>query len=504
MELQTTLRRIGLTRTIFDDFDERPVDCDFMLPDFLPDIAAVLKCTMKPIVQSHQISGDRVMADGTVYLHVLYLDEERKCVRSFENSQPFTSVFTVKDLSSNDTVSLTAKPNYVNCRATGPRRVDIHGAFCVKLTVTGRTDMEIVETVSAKDLYSKGCTVDYSVPNGCAQKMFTLNEVLELESAAEMIIRSEAHIAITDCKQMSGKAVIKGDILLKTVYVTDVAAGAVCQAKHTIPFSQILDADGLAENMLCESHAEILSCDIKPAQNPNGESRLLSVSVKSALTLQCFANESCEILTDAFHTLYPLSLTTERITPCCLTHLSCETVTLPQSLVLPEGDFASLLDVWSDITAVSCADGTLQGQLLVQLLACDSNGVVSYFERPLDITVPLGADCEKADATATVLETEATLAGDRLELSLKLCICRRTMVTESHLAITALQADESAPYPCAEGMEDCQVKVCFANAGDSIWDIAKTEHASPIALMKENDLKEDTVHDRTMLLIPLC
>ncbi len=506
MELQTTMRRIGLTQTIFDDFDERPVDCDFMLPDFLPDIAAVLKCTMKPVVQSHQISGDRVMADGTVYLHVLYLDEGRRCVRSFENSQPFTSVFTVKDLSAGDRVTLSAKSNYVNCRATSPRRVDIHGAFSVKLLVTSRVDTEVVQTAEARDLYTKGCKIDCTVDGGGAEKAFTINEVLELggDMSAEMIVRNEAHICISECKRLPGKAVIKGDLLLKTVYATDTVAGTLSQAKHSIPFSQILDVEALNEETLCECHAEIVSCDVRLSQNPSGENRLLSVSVKSLLSIKCFVQDVCELLTDAFHTVYPLALTTQRITPCCITKLSQETVTIQQSLSLPEGDIVEILDVWSEVVTASCQEGALQGQLLVQLIGRDSNGTVSYYERPLDTSVPLADACDKSTVSADVLDTEYTLSGDRLELRIRLLVCRQTSVTESHLAITALQADENAPYPCTQGMENCQVKVCFAGAGDSLWEIAKAEHASPIALMKENNLNEEIVPARTMLLIPLC
>ena len=506
MELQATMRRIGLTQTIFDDFDERPVDCDFMLPDFLPDMAAVLKCTMKPVVQSHQISGDRVMADGTVYLNVLYLDEGRKCVRSFENAQSFTSVFTVKDLSAGDRITLSAKPNYVNCRATSPRRVDIHGAFSVKLVVTSRVDTEVIETAEARDLYTKGCKIAYTADGGSAEKSFTINEVLELESElpAEMIVRNEAHISISDCKQLPGKAVIKGDLLLKTVYATDTVAGTLCQAKHSIPFSQILDVEGLSEETLCECHGEIVSCDVRLSQNPNGESRLLSISVKSVLSLQCFVQGACELLTDAFHTVYPLTLTTQRIMPSCITNLSREIVTVQQSLSLPDGGITEILDVWSEVVSVSCQDGTLEGQLLVQLIGRDANGMVSYYERPLDMTVPIADACDQAAVSADVLETEYTLAGDRLELRIRLQLCRRISVAESHLAITALQADESTPHPCTQGMENCQVKVCFAAAGDSLWEIAKAEHASPIALMKENNLTEEILSDRTMLLIPLC
>ena len=99
MDLKVMNKAISTSETLFDDFDERPVDCDFVLPDYCPDIAAVLKCTMKPVVQSKQLSGDRMILDGTVMIRVMYLDEGRNCVRCCEFSQPFTSTFIVQNLS---------------------------------------------------------------------------------------------------------------------------------------------------------------------------------------------------------------------------------------------------------------------------------------------------------------------------------------------------------------------------------------------------------------------
>lgn len=136
MDFKVMNKAISTNETLFDDFDERPVDCDFVLPDYCPDIAAVLKCTLKPVIQSKQLSGDRMLVDGQANIRVMYLDEARKCVRCCEFSQPFTSTFAVKSMGLNPCVRATAKTDYVNCRATSPRRLDVHGAFTVKLKIT--------------------------------------------------------------------------------------------------------------------------------------------------------------------------------------------------------------------------------------------------------------------------------------------------------------------------------------------------------------------------------
>ena len=500
MELHTTDKRIGLTAVLFDEVDERPVDCDVMLPDFLPDVAAVLKCTMRPVVQTHQISGDRVLADGTVYLQVLYLDEERKRVHSFDLAQPFTSAFTVKG--NGDTVTFTAKPNYVNCRATGPRRLDIHGACSIGLQMIGRCDTDILEAAEGDGLYTKDCAITYTAPAGSAEKSFTVNEVLELPGVAECVLRNEASAVVSDCKQLPDKAVVKGDLFLKTVYVAD-AAGTLCQAKNRIPFSQILDVAGLTEQTLCEVNAVVLSCDTRLSQNPNGDCNLLSVSVKIGLSLHGFEQEHATVLEDAFHTAYPLLASAEHLSVRRVLSCRQENVTARETVELPDSEIAEILDLWSEVTGTEHhTDRTATVQLAVSMLTRDTKGLINYYERPCTVSVPVDADGHVA-LTATVTETEGAVNGNRLELRFVLLLCCRAYTAEEHTAITALQMGD-APHPCTEGLENCQVKVCFAEAGESVWEIAKHRHTSPELLKAENNLTDDVLKQRTMLLIPLA
>ena len=49
----------------------------------------------------------------------------------------------------------------------------------------------------------------------------------------------------------------------------------------------------------------------------------------------------------------------------------------------------------------------------------------------------------------------------------------------------------------------CALRICYGEAGDRIWDIAKTYSTSMEAVMQENGLNEEILPGRTMLLIPL-
>ncbi len=497
MELHTNSRHIGLNTVLFDEVDERPIDCDVMLPDFLPDIAAVLKCSVRPVVQNHQISGDRLLADGTVYLQVLYLDEDRRRVYNFDLSQPFTSSFTIKN--SGDAVHLTASTSYVNCRATGPRRLDIHGACRIGLTVEGKREYDIVEGIQGDDVYTKGCDKTYTVLVGCAEKSFTVNETLELPRATTCILRQEVTTSVSDCKQLTDKAVVKGDLFIKTVYVTD-AEGTLACAKNRIPFSQIVDVNGLTEATLCDVSATVLSCDARLSGGPTDDNTLVAVNVKTALKVCGYTEETCTVLEDAFHTAYPLHISSERLPLYRMTACRRDSVSAHHSMECPESDMAELMDVWSDVTGTEATGDSLSVYVNVCLLARDVNGMVHYYERPCTLTVPYN---EGGDVAATVLETEGALVGGQIDLHFGILLCGRIGVHDPQTAVTAIQIDETTPYSHGEGLENCQVKICFADAGESVWEIAKQRHASPEALKAENNLTDDVLKQRTMLLIPL-
>lgn len=508
MELQVTNGRIGTIETVFDDLDERPVDCDFMLPDYMPEITAILKCRMKPVVQSHQVSGDRVMADGTVHLQLLYLGEDRRCVRCYEHTQPFSSAFTVKDLKSSDTVRLSARTNYVNCRATAPRRVDVHGAFSVRLTVTAESNKEVICHVSADDLHTRGCDVVGSVPAGGAEKTVSVNEVLELGAAvSQALVRGEATAVVTECKQMPNKAVIKGDVLLESVHIANEERGELFRAKHRIPFSQILDVEGLTEDTVCDCRARITQCDMRVMADPAGENRLLSVAIKLTVSLVCYRTESGRLVTDAYHTAYPLKTESCAVEVCRVAFVRSDAVGITLVQDLPDSDIAEILDVWCEPMTVECRENAGQtavcGEMLVGMLTKDAEGIVSYYERPAAFEEVLPDTCEKVEAVVTPVEVSYVRNGGQLEVRMQAAVHRTGLQTEHHRALTRMTVDDAAPYTDDGTLAGCCLKVCFAEAGESVWDLARRERTSPEALKEENGLQCEVLEQDTMLLIPM-
>lgn len=508
MDFKVISKAIAVCESVFDDFDERPVDCDFVLPDYCPDIAAVLKCTLEPVVQSKQLSGDRISADGLYFVRILYLDEERKCIRSVEFNKPFTSTFILKSSVINPCIRLTARTDYVNCRATSPRSLDIHGAFSVKLQVTAEGGNEVVTSVRGDDIYTRGSTMSYTVPAAYAEKPFTVSEVLELGSGkpeAETLIRSEAVPVLEDCKMMANKAIIKGTLRLRNLYVSDLSSGAAEQVQHEIPFSQIIDVEGLNDEWTCDVELDCLAVDIHISVNQNGESRLLSVNVKLCARVQCYKNGASEVVTDAYSVRCPVSLESKPLQTEHLLDVTRSTCVVKQMLDLPPDGIASVIDLWCEAVPVAdrCENDRayLDGRMLICMLARDTAGTVAYYERTGDFTLDFDECCDKMTSRLTVTDVGCSMTGgNQMEIRVELCVVRCCYAVQSCQAVCSMTADENGVFPDT----NTALKIYYARRGESLWEIAKGCHTSMEAVMEENGLTADVLNEDAMLLVPLC
>ncbi|HIW73538.1 MAG TPA: DUF3794 domain-containing protein [Firmicutes bacterium] len=508
MDFKVINKTVAVPETLFDGFDERPVDCDFVLPDYYPDIAAVLKCTLRPVVQSKQLSGDRMLVDGVAVIQVLYLDEARQCVRCCEFTKPFTSTFPVKPGSGMPCAWVSAKTDYCNCRATSPRRLDIHGAFSVRLKLQGEGGADVVSGLTGDTVYTRKNTVSYSVPAASAEKAFTLSEMLELgqgKPAAEMLVRGDAVPVLNDCKLLANKIIIKGDLMLKNLYVFDAGTGETQQVRHEIPFSQIIDVEGLDEEWQCDVRLNVVSSEIQIVPNQNGENRLLEVNVKLLACVQCYRSGLAEVVTDAYSTCCPLNLETRRLDTECLKAVRHSDSTIKETLDLPEDGASQILDIWCEASPVSeaCEDGrtVITGRMTISMLAKDAQGLVSYFERPGDFTLEYDDACDTAESDIRVTDVDYSMAGaGKVEIRADLSVTRRCYTADSFSAVTAASADEDAAFPA----ERAALKIYYANSGESLWEIAKACHTSMDAVMEENALAGDVLTKDSMLLVPLC
>jgi len=507
MENKLNKLTIPVCKTVLDCEEDCLVSGDFMLPEYCPDIAVVLKCLLSPRVQSRQWSGERLLVDGMTEIRVLYLDEERTCVRSAEFSQPFSCSLPAKELADGAMARLHFLPKYVNCRAVSPRRLEVRGALslCARAEVAGT--MEVAVPPEDSGLFTRTVTVPISAPATMAERIMAVSETFDFPAdlpPAELMLGGDCWAIVRECKLLTGKAIVKGQVFFHQMYTDDAVNGGVYCLDFDLPFSQILDMEGATDGQAYSAHVTLLSDTERCVDGPEGGVHALEVAVKLLVQVQLYENQTLPLVLDAYHSACPVRLETGEVSAVARLGCQREETTLSMSIDLPAQPLDELVDVWVQPLTVNavCADGkaTMAGRMLLSMVVRDTDGMLSYYERPEDyrLEYPCPGNSVQAQVAVTGLRYRAVDGKLELHISLQLTMEHSRLVSER--AVMEAVLDEERCFP----PERATVKLYYADAGESLWDIGRSCHTSPEVIAQENNLHTDLLERPMVLTVPLC
>ena len=506
MENLLTKQAVSLSCYIMDSREECAVSGEFILPDYCRDIAEVLKCTMSPHIQNRQWSGDQLLVDAVANVRVLYLDEDRCVPCAVEFALPVSCALSGIGSGQMAPICLELTPKYVNCRALGPRKLEVRGAVIVAAQAEDCTERDMVVPKSEKGFYARCQSVRVAYPVGSTEKILTLHESLDFPETlppADMLLGGECSAVVKECKLLTGKSIVKGNVYVHQLYAVDTDTGECRCLDYTLPFSQILDMDGIEDGMPYKVNVQVLSDTERCIAGPNGENTVLDITVKLLVYLQVFRCDEATIMLDAYHTAYPITTVTSDM--CLNNYLSCRTenAVLPMKIPLLTGRLSQVIDVWielQDCDTVCRQDvAAVKGRWIVCVLAKDLSGQIVYFEHPEEYCLELACKGNRAEATIYVTGIRYRVVEDQMELQVDVCVHLAERCVEELRAVQELNAHEDTPYT----REKIGLLVYYAQAGESVWDIGSRCHTSPECICEENNLNDTVIQRPSMLLVPI-
>lgn len=499
-------RSVRMACNVMDAKEECTVSGECNLPDYCPDIAVVLKCRMTPYLQNRQWSGDQLLVDGMAQIWIMYLDEERRCPRTVEFSLPYSCALHGRGDGKGTAVEVRLVPKYVNCRAVGPRRLEVRGAIMVAAVAEADCETAVFSAVSAEGLHTKACQKGITYPCGMVEKILTIHETPEFPAdmpPAEMLLGGDCRAVVRECKLLSGKAIVKGQVYVHQLYATDIEKGDCRCLDFVLPFSQILDADNVESGMPCHAAVQVLSDTHRCVAGPNGDNTMVDIVIKLLVQLQVYQRTDIECLTDAYHTKYPLTPQIEEMRLCDHSGTVWEKTVLPMKVALPSGQLTHILDVWIEMKEKEavCRDGvvTIKGRWLVCVLARDMDGQVVYHEYPEEYCLEFVGHGNRVHADVSPTELHYRVIDNQLELQVEVCVALSLYQMEICSAIRDLNIHTDQPYPSSK----INLLLRYAQRGETVWDIGAHCHTAPNSISVENALECDVVTHPSVLLIPI-
>ncbi len=507
MEEKIIKSSVFVNETVFNETCEQPIDVDFTLPDFCADISKIFKCRAVSHISSKSLGGKVITIDGSVCITVIYCDENGKLC-SYEYQYPFSKNLEMNEEASGANLTCHSKCDYINCRAVTGRKVDIHGAVSITVRVFKRKSTDIVSDIDDCNIEQRRGTAPATVPMGYSEKYITVEEDIGIGQGQPQIgriLRYDAKPCVRESKIINDKIVVKGDISVWILYSPDGEGAEQC-VKTVIPFSQIMDMEGVTDSCECDTGADVAFLEIKPRNTDDG-AKCFAFSAKLLITSEAYCGNDVAVLLDAFSRKFAADFKRERI---CFNKI-CDNISeifhCKKNIELDE-PISSVIDLWCDIqsSSVKFEDGSMiiNGTVLASVISCGSGGETLYFEKPIDFEYKymLKGNTEGLHCTPEISISSCgytIMSAETVELRIDLSINAAIYSSNNMPLITDVTVDENTP-----GVQNakCAMTIYFTADGECVWDIAKHYNASVEEIMKINELDEECLPEGKMLLIP--
>lgn len=484
-----------LRRTVWETREQEQTQ-EVRLPEGMPDIGNILGAWGQPLMRSKEWNADSVTASGGVMAWVLYAPADGSEPRMVEVWLPMSLRWNMAGTGKMGSIRCQWLLKGVDGRVLSARKLMVRANVSVQAEALEPWEEELsIAAQIPEDVQLLSNTYPARLVMEAGEKAFLLDDEVSFsagEAMPERLVSVTMTPDLTEQRVSGGKAVFRGNGNFRIVYQDD--QGKIHSRSHQTAFSQLADLDKDYEKDAQLSVTLALS-GLEP-ELVDGRLRL-----KCSVVAQYSVSD-----------LMLLELTEDAYSPSRKVSAQVRQLQLP--MVLDRcGDqvrFACALDGTGQIVDVSvmAEQPALRraGELCelvcggqVQVLFYDDNGTLQGRNTRWNTgwELPASVDAEILGMMVQLPEPQVSAGVDQIQVNGELMLEAQTLAHTPLNMVSGLELGEMRSPDAA------RPSLILRRAGEgSLWDLAKATGSTVEAIRTANDLEEEPIDDR-MLLIPV-
>lgn len=468
-----------------------------IVPDACPDMLRIVSITGQICIQEKQVAEQQILIKGQVDTTLLYLPEEGENLKKISLRLPFTSESPAQPLETGDEIFVIPTLRKAEARMLNPRKVLLRADIMLEvsgfqghslLLCCGVAEEENIQEQIIEREIKPLCVVE--------NKRITFDETITLQGQGEFeeILSIRIQPICTESKLIGNKLIFKGETELQILYLSD--QGEVEQSRHVLPLSQIMEIEDMGE----EGHPSVsLILEGYYPSFHGGRTVDLTIDLLAQATVR--GAQRLALLQDAYSTTHQLTVEKD--------HYNLVTVAeefhVPQAIrqifetAMP---VQRVEDNWVTAGPVTQErEGnqlTFSCDLYFSLLCCDESGAWNALEfvHPLHYTTECPQQMISCCRCCVSGEILATPVSGGIEMRLT------PQLHYSFVESDAISMVVSTTLGEGRDRNNTSVVLRLPQAGEGLWDIAKSYGSTISQIIQANDLEGEELPLEKMLLIP--
>lgn len=505
MELELNRSELRGYDTVVDTtlFSEETLES--IVPDACPDILRILETDGVVCVKSREAGEGRAEVRGVIRTTVLYLPEENHEICRMEVAIPFTCGIDHGGIGAAGVVQAVPRILSADTRAINPRKVYIRVELAMGVKAFMPCIHEIVSDCGAAQetgVQEKREKWQLYLTTTVQEKHFTFSDELSLPGSKPDLaglLRQRMDFCCSESKVIGNKLIFKGQVLLTILYKG--SDGMPVTAPFELPFSQIMEVPGAAEEADCELN--LLFNDFSCQPDPE-DGRTLSVSMDLSAQAVLREERNLEVLTDLYSTDYELDTQMKQESFCRLGENGTRRLSVREVVETPV-EVKSVVDCAVSVGQVS---QKREGSQLI--LSADVRAAIFFRGEddelyamtksiPASYQWEMAADCRCICRCQCPGELYATPTMGGVEVRFPLDFDCRTEVPQELSAVCEARLVDDQPRDKAQRPS---IILRMVEDGECLWDIAKAYATTEDDIRNANELADACLPVGKLLLIP--
>ena len=497
-------------------FSQAYCETDVIVPDIYPDIAKIIQISSTAGITNKSCGNDRITLDGRAETVILYLGDDDG-VYSISSGQQFSHIIDSKGTKEGMYTEAEINVDNVDYTILNSRKLNVKLLMGIDVNASEDVNTAICTSMTTDEPYEilNQNITPYKTVSRVSEQL-CIREKLELPNgkpSIEKILRMDISIRNKEYSLSTNKMIIKGELLISTIYCSDIDGKIHC-AEHEVPFTEIIAMADVTEDMKARLKLYVSRIFYKPESDGDGDNRFITMECMITANAKACYKFNTNVVKDAYCTKYPLEISRES---SIITKLSGENnsqISSKDVVTLPE-DMPEIIQIFNVCPHTHLATAKIENRKVIieGIIESDIMYVSDQPSSPINTyrhqqTFSHSFDIEEADENMVcdvridVIHSSYTISLGR-EVDLRFVLQVDTDILSNSVMeyITELRRDDSRSFDTRKSY--C-IKIYFANKNDNLWSIAKKHRITKQALMEINNITSDSeIFDGKQLMIPI-
>lgn len=304
MSINIERKTLNLKKCSINENISKWIEQDIIVPDTKPDAVKIINVMVTPYVTDTQVLDGKIKVNGKINYFIIYqVSDNLFNNRGLFVSYPYTEVLSVDGLTKNMNVSIRPVTKNVIYSLPNERKISVKSEIMFKLRCHNPLTVNIINRFECdKDVECKMCQSEFNNITNTKTNIITSKEDIMLPKEAEdffEILRVRVNVVNTEYKESFNKIMVKGDLDLRIIYLSEKKEEPFKTYNTMIPFSSMVELDNIKDKS--KFNIEYIVKDFEIRQNPDIVStKALTAEYEIEVNVLMYEEERVEYVEDFY------------------------------------------------------------------------------------------------------------------------------------------------------------------------------------------------------------